>query len=55
MTGKRIVLTRIHVTVTVTLTLYGWLMLNGAATRRAICGDPSRTDTYAEPTLVVRR
>lgn len=39
MRPKRITLTRGRVTITVTLTLYAWMALNGAFTKRSLCGD----------------
>jgi hypothetical protein len=39
MRPRRIMFTRGRVTITVTLTLYAWLALNGALTRHAVCGD----------------
>jgi len=39
MRPKRIMLTRGRVTITVTLTLYAWMALNGAFTNRSLCGD----------------
>jgi hypothetical protein len=38
MRRRRIGITRAHVTITVTLTLYGWLALNSPLTRQAMCG-----------------
>jgi hypothetical protein len=39
MRPKRMMLTRGRVTITVTLTLYAWMALNGAFTKRSLCGD----------------
>jgi len=51
MRPKRNVLTRARVTVTVTLTLYGWLALNSPAIRRAVCGEPAQVTARAAPTM----
>ena len=38
MRRRKIGITRVHVTITVTLTLYGWLALNSEFARQAMCG-----------------
>jgi len=39
MRPRRIAITRRHVTITVTLTLYSWLALSSGPARQMLCGD----------------
>ena len=54
MRPKRIVLTRGRVTITVTLTLYAWMALNGAFTKRSLCGDAPVTPRARSVTVSPR-